>query len=75
MRQLMELTRHQMRLRASFDPLLYSPSIAFCESFSEQLVQVRHSSLYFQPSVLASDPTTISTLTAPRRDATPQPSS
>jgi len=69
MRQLMELTRHEMRLRAPFDPLPYSALIASCESFFEQLVQVRQSSLYFQPSMLASDPISVSSLTAPRRDA------
>lgn len=69
MRQLMELTRHEMRLRAPFNPLPYSALIASCESFFEQLVQVRQSSLYFQPSMLASDPTTSFSLTAPRRDA------
>ena len=69
MRQLMELTRHEMRLRAPFDPLPYSALIAACESFFEHLVQVRQSSLYFQLSMLASDPKTVSSLTAPRRDA------
>lgn len=69
MRQLMELTRHEMRLRAPFNPLPYSALIASCESFFGHLVQVRQSSLYFQPSLLTSDPTTISSLTAPRRDA------
>jgi len=69
MRQLMELTRHEMRLRAPFDPLPYSALIASCESFFDSLVQVRQSSLYFQPSTLASDPTIISSLTAVRRDA------
>lgn len=69
LRQLLELTRHEMRLRAPFDPLPYSALIAACETFFEHLVQVRQSSLYFQPSMLASDPTTISSLAAPRRDA------
>ena len=48
MRQLMELTRHEMRLRAPFDPLPYSALISACESFFEHLVQVRQSALYFQ---------------------------
>lgn len=69
MRQLLELTRHEMRLRAPFDPLPYSALIAACETFFEHLVQVRQSSLYFQPSMLASDPTTISSLAVARRDA------
>lgn len=69
MRQLMELTRHEMRLRAPFDPLPYSALITACESFFEHLVQVRQSSLYFQPNMLASDPEAIAALTTPRRDA------
>ena len=69
MRQLMELTRHEMRLRAPFDPLPYSALISACESFFEHLVQVRQSSLYFQPGMLASDPDVIARLNVPRRDA------
>lgn len=69
MRQLMELTRHEMRLRAPFNPLPYSALIAACESFFEHLVQVRQSALYFQPSMLRTDPAVIASLTAPRRDA------
>ena len=68
--QLLELTRHEMRLRAPFDPLPYSALISACESFFEYLVQVRQSSLYFQPSMRssASSPTAAS-LTSYRRDA------
>ena len=69
MRQLMELTRHEMRLRTPFNPLPYSALINACESFFEHLVQVRQSALYFQPSMVASDPEVVASLTAPRRDA------
>ena len=69
MRQLMELTRHEMRLRAPFDPLPYGALIAACESFFEHLVQVRQSSFYFRPGMLASDAEAIASLTVPRRDA------
>ncbi|CAF9914381.1 MAG: hypothetical protein ALECFALPRED_009579 [Alectoria fallacina] len=69
MRQLMELTRHEMRLRAPFNPLPYSALITACESFFEHLVQVRQSSLYFQPNMLASHPDAMAALTVPRRDA------
>ena len=69
MRQLVELTRHEMRLRAPFNPLPYSALISVCESFFEHVVQVRQSALYFQPYVLASDPEIVKSLTAPRRDA------
>ena len=69
-RQLLELTRHEMRLRGPFDPLPYSGLIGSCEAFFEHLVQVRQSSLYFQPTLLpstASAPTAM--LTSVRRDA------
>lgn len=69
MRQLMELTRHEMRLRAPFDPLPYSALITACESFFEHLVQVRQSALYFQPSMLRTGLASSTSLTAPRRDA------
>ena len=69
MRQLLELTRHEMRLRAPFNPLPYSALISACESFFEHLVQVRQSALYFQPTLLTSDAELVSSLTAPRRDA------
>lgn len=68
-RQLMQLTRHEMRLRAPFDPLPYSALVAACESFFEHLVRVRQSSLYFQPDTLAPDPAAVASLTLPRRDA------
>ena len=68
--QLLELTRHEMRLRAPFDPLPYSALISACEAFFEHLVQVRQSSLYFQPSTRATSFSTTSvSLTSYRRDA------
>ena len=69
MRQLLELTRHEIRLRAPFEPAPYSALITACVSFFEHLVQVRQSSLYFQPSMQASDPAVVASLMAPRRDA------
>ena len=69
MRQLMEMTRHEMRLRAPFDPLPYSALIASCESFFEHLVQIRQSSLYFQPEMRHGDAEEIEKLKLPRRDA------
>lgn len=67
--QLLELTRHEMRLRAPFNPLPYSALISACEAFFEHLVQVRQSSLYFQPSMLAPSSSTAASLTSYRRDA------
>ena len=71
MRQLMELTRHEMRLRAPFDARPYSALIATCEALFEHLVQVRQSAVYFQPGMLAAadDEAAMARLTAPRRDA------
>lgn len=67
--QLLELTRHEMRLRAPFNPVPYSALITACEAFFEHLVQVRQSSLYFQPSMRASSSSDAASLTSYRRDA------
>ncbi|KAI4256886.1 MAG: hypothetical protein LQ352_001886 [Teloschistes flavicans] len=68
-RQLMELTRHEIRLRAPFDPLPYSALIEACERFFEHLVEVRQSSLYWDPSIGVSNQEAIDGLTSFRRDA------
>lgn len=68
-RQLLELTRHEIRLRAPFDPLPYSGLIDACERFFEHLVQVRQSSLYFQPFMHARGEAATNALFQPRRDA------
>ncbi|KAL9020644.1 MAG: hypothetical protein Q9185_002092 [Variospora sp. 1 TL-2023] len=68
-RQLLELTRHEIRLRAPFDPLPYSALIESCERFFEHLVEVRQSSLYFQPSLRASNAIASDGLISYRRDA------
>ena len=72
-RQLLELTRHEMRLRAPFNPLPYSALISACESFFEHLVQVRQSALYFQPSMLTSELTPNSSPLLLLSAATPLP--
>ncbi|MCJ1399839.1 hypothetical protein MMC11_003042 [Xylographa trunciseda] len=69
MRQLMELTTHEIRLRAPFDPVPYSALIEACERFFERLVDVRQSSVYFEPYMLASHAESDSTLLAARRNA------
>ncbi|MCJ1383123.1 hypothetical protein MMC17_006236 [Xylographa soralifera] len=69
MRQLMELTSHEIRLRAPFDPVPYSALIEACERLFERLVDVRQSSVYFEPIILASQVESDSTLLAARRDA------
>ncbi|KAL9604542.1 MAG: hypothetical protein Q9219_000507 [cf. Caloplaca sp. 3 TL-2023] len=68
-RQLIELTRHEIRLRAPFDHLPYSGLIEACERFFEHLVEVRQSSLYFQPSLRFNSPEARSRLVPYRRDA------
>ena len=68
-RQLMELTRHEICLRAPFDPLPYSALIEACEQFFEHLVDVRQSSVYFQPYMLYGSAETTTSLLAARRDA------
>ena len=75
MRQLMLLTRNEMRLRAPFEPRPYAALIAACESFFEHLVQVRQSSLYFKLQLQVADDedeeesAVKSSLTLKRRDA------
>ena len=68
-RQLLELTRHEIRLRAPFDLVPYSALIDACERFFEHLVEVRQSSIYFQPFMLARGPTAANALFEVRRDA------
>ncbi|KAL8777502.1 MAG: hypothetical protein Q9194_002510 [Teloschistes cf. exilis] len=68
-RQLMELTRHEIRLRAPFDPLPYSALIEGCERFFDHLVEVRQSSLYWDPSIGVSNQEAIDSLVSFRRDA------
>ncbi|KAL8665444.1 MAG: hypothetical protein Q9168_007696 [Polycauliona sp. 1 TL-2023] len=68
-RQLLGLTRHEIRLRAPFDPLPYSALIEACDCFFEHLVEVRQSSLYFQPSLRANTREVTDSLIPYRRDA------
>ena len=68
-RQLMELTKHEIRLRAPFNPLPYSALIQSLEAFFEHLIQVRQSSLYFQPHMLPGTEKGADDLLTLRRDA------
>ena len=68
-RQLMGLTYHEIRVRAPFDPLPYSGLIQACENLFEHLVQVRQSSLYFQPHMLDNSSEATDALFTVRRDA------
>ena len=68
-RQLLELTSHEIRLRAPFDPVPYNVLIDACERFFEHLVEVRQSSIYFQPFMLARGAAATDALFEVRRDA------
>ncbi|KAI9051176.1 hypothetical protein LZ554_005278 [Drepanopeziza brunnea f. sp. 'monogermtubi'] len=68
-RQLMALTRHEIRLRGPFDPLPYSALIDGCENFFEYLVSVRQSSLFFHPHFISDDGQAAESLLTYRRDA------
>ncbi|KAI4262293.1 MAG: hypothetical protein L6R42_002529 [Xanthoria sp. 1 TBL-2021] len=59
----------EQRLRAPFDPLLYSALIEACDRFFEHLVEVRQSSLYFQPSLQVNTREVNDSLIPYRRDA------
>ncbi|KAL8802422.1 MAG: hypothetical protein Q9182_003845 [Xanthomendoza sp. 2 TL-2023] len=85
LRQLLELTRHEIvegsplsnhigtdkkqRLRAPFEPIPYSALIEACERFFDHLVEVRQSSLYFQASLHVNSQETNKILMPYRRDA------
>ncbi|KZF22317.1 hypothetical protein L228DRAFT_221161 [Xylona heveae TC161] len=68
-RQLMALTRHEIRLRGPFDPLPSSALIAALERFFDHLISVRQSSLYFRPTLYADNPVAMEALLSVRRDA------
>ncbi|KAM0160617.1 hypothetical protein ACHAPG_002986 [Botrytis cinerea] len=68
-RQLLALTRHEIRLRGPFNPLPYSALIDACERFFEYLVSVRQSSLFFHPHYLSENEQASESLLAFRRDA------
>ncbi|RAL63757.1 hypothetical protein DID88_003403 [Monilinia fructigena] len=67
-RQLLALTRHEIRLRGPFNPLPYSALIDACERFFEYLVSVRQSSLFFHPHYLSDNQQASESLLAFRRD-------
>ncbi|OIW25191.1 hypothetical protein CONLIGDRAFT_636270 [Coniochaeta ligniaria NRRL 30616] len=68
-RQLMGLTRHEIRLRGPFNPLHYSALVNGCEHFFELLVAVRESALYFDPKFARDNEEAMSVLLNYRRDA------
>ncbi|TWU73050.1 hypothetical protein ED733_002602 [Metarhizium rileyi] len=68
-RQLLVLTRHEIRLRAPFDPLPYSGLADACERFFDHLIAVRRSALFYNPSYIRDDPLAAEQLLSYRRDA------
>ncbi|KAH8884678.1 hypothetical protein GQ53DRAFT_829632 [Thozetella sp. PMI_491] len=68
-RQLLGLTRHEIRLRGPFDPLPYSALADSCERFFEYLVAVRQSSLFFHPKFVRDNDEAVERLLCHRRDA------
>ena len=68
-RQLMALTRHEIRLRGPFNPFPYSALISACEHFFEYLVAIRQSSRFFHPHYMSDNEQAAESLLAYRRDA------
>ncbi|RYP15159.1 hypothetical protein DL765_005898 [Monosporascus sp. GIB2] len=69
LRQLLGLTRHEIRLRAPFDPLPYSALIDSCEQFFEYVVTLRQSSLFYHPHFVRDNAEAAAELLSHRRDA------
>lgn len=63
------LTRHEIRLRAPFDPLPYSALADSCERFFDFLVSVRQSALFFHPKFIRDNDEAVERLLSYRRDA------
>lgn len=68
-RQLLVMTRHELRLRAPFDPIPYSCLAASCERFFEYLIAVRQSALFYNPNYIRDNPVAAEKLLSYRRDA------
>lgn len=68
-RQLLVLTRHELRLRAPFDPLPYSALAEACERFFDYLIAVRQSALIHSPESIRDNTVASQELLGYRRDA------
>ncbi|KAI1827356.1 hypothetical protein F4861DRAFT_405891 [Xylaria intraflava] len=68
LRELLGLTRHEVRLRAPFDPLPYSALISSCESLFEYIIRVRQSSLFYHPHFIGDSSEAAADLFRYRRD-------
>lgn len=63
------MTRHELRLRAPFDPLPYSALAGSCERFFEYLIALRQSALVYNPNFIRDNPVAAKKLLTYRRDA------
>ncbi|QUC21414.1 uncharacterized protein UV8b_05657 [Ustilaginoidea virens] len=68
-RQLLALTRHELRLRAPFEPLPYAALSEAAERFFDHLIAVRQSALFYNPGFLRDDSPAAEKLLSHRRDA------
>ncbi|KAJ4161349.1 Zinc finger protein containing five transmembrane domains [Fusarium oxysporum] len=68
-RQLLVMSRHEIRLRGPFDPIPYSCLAASCERFFEYLISVRQSALFYNPNYIRDNPVAAEKLHSYRRDA------
>lgn len=68
-RQLLVLTRHELRLRAPFDPLPWAALAEACERFLEHLIAVRQSALVYDTGTIRDSPAAAERLLPHRRDA------
>lgn len=63
------MTRHEVRLRAPFNPLPYSGLADSCERFFDYLIAVRQSAVFYNPDYIRDDPVAAQRLLGFRRDA------
>ncbi|PKK53269.1 hypothetical protein CI102_1904 [Trichoderma harzianum] len=68
-RQLLVMTRHEVRLRSPFNPLPYSGLADSCERFFDYLIAVRQSAVFYNPDYIRDDPVAAQRLLGFRRDA------
>lgn len=69
MRELLDMTRHEIRVRSPFDSTPFSEAIDACERFLEHIIEVRQASLFFHPFVFADSPEITRAMMSVRRDA------
>ncbi|RFU77123.1 brefeldin a-sensitivity 4 [Trichoderma arundinaceum] len=68
-RQLLVMTRHEVRLRGPFDFLPYSGLADSCERFFDYLIAVRQSAVFYNPGYIRDNPLAAQRLLGFRRDA------